>query len=89
MSSKAQKMIATVAMLAITAAAAPVTANAAYHTTYTDVTPNDWFYSDVKTLSGQGEVNGVGDNQYDPYSPVTGDENATMIDRSQEGQGFT
>ena len=60
MITKAQKMIATVAMLAITATAAPVTANAAYHTTYTDVTPNDWFYSDVMTLSGQGVVNGVG-----------------------------
>ena len=89
MITRAQKVIATVAMLAITATAAPVTANAAYHTTYTDVTPNDWFYSDVMTLSGQGVVNGVGDNQFDPYSPVTGDEFATMIVRSQEGQGFT
>ena len=89
MITRAQKVIATVAMLAITATAAPVTASAAYHTTYTDVTPNDWFYSDVMTLSGQGVVNGVGENQFDPYSPVTGDEFATMIVRAQEGQGFT
>ena len=89
MITRAQKVIAAVAMLAITATAAPVTASASYAASFDDVAPSDWFYSDVMKLSEQGVVNGVGDNKFDPYSPVTGDEFATMIVRSQEGQDFT
>lgn len=88
MITRTKKVMAAIAMLAITATVSPVTANASYVASFDDVTASDWFYSDVMALSMQGVVNGVGDNKFDPYSSVTADEFVTMIIRSQEGQDF-
>lgn len=61
--------------------------NRAFHFTeatnisYTDVTPNDWYYETIQIATKYGYIAGVGNNQMDPNGYVTREQAATIIGR--------
>ncbi len=45
--------------------------SASTYTTFTDVNESDYFYVEVEVASERGFINGIGNNQFDPYSDLT------------------
>jgi hypothetical protein len=50
---------------------------------FADVTPNDWFYNDVLTAKMLGIASGKGNNYFYPNQPITREEMAVIIARTQ------
>ncbi len=57
-------------------------------TAFTDVAESDWFYSYVNAAYENGIVNGVSENIFNPYAPITRQEAAVMLARSAKKAGM-
>jgi len=49
---------------------------------FNDVTEDDWFNVYVNTAYGYGIINGISENEFNPYGEITREEAATMILRA-------
>lgn len=60
-----------VGMFTMYAYAANGNAGAEHKTTFTDVTPDKWYYEAVMAMADAGAVNGYGNGKFGPNDPVT------------------
>ena len=59
----------------------PLQATSDFTNPYTDVTQKAWFYNAVKYVTENGCMNGIGDNEFSPNSPITRAMFATVLYR--------
>lgn len=60
-----------VSLVAVVMLLTSLSASASTYSTFTDVNESDYFYVEVEVASERGFINGIGNNQFDPYSDLT------------------
>lgn len=76
-----KRMFALLLVLCMVASLLPARALAAG--TFSDLLPEDWFYSDVQYASEHGLMNGVGDGKFDPNGTTTRAMLVTILHRME------
>ena len=57
------------------------------HSSFTDVSPRDWYYNDICIGINEGYINGYEDNTFRPNSPITREEASKIIAKVMKIKG--